>query len=592
MLEKLRKFMNKSFGTRLLFFFVPYIVLLLISVTLLCFNDFFNTLKQEKENSTKTLVAQISDNFDYYFRDIKTTMAYMSVNNDIQTALTQYKSLSFSEQYFLNNRIVDATSSVNVFKPFITDILTIGKNGYQTNLSNASPLDPAYDLIHSTWLQNYHPSQNTNFDFTPPHKADYYSTTSPARLVVSAILPVIVQSQTLGYIQGDISYEVLRALLDTIYQQNDIQITMVTAQSIVVFDRDSSRVNTSLDQKIFAQLVNKEGSFTTSNTSNNDSSLVNYLKSDVTGWYLIASVPYSALLNPGYAVSTTILFIILPLSLVITLVTFFLLSKQFRKPWNRLVHRMETVNVANYQPVQIDYGVGEIAELGSKFESMLAQNNALIEQVYVAEIKKKTAELHTLREQITPHFIYNSLQVIKAEAIFAKNRQVSQLVTAFANLLRYSMDNHTTEVAVADEIAYIRNYLDIYKRRFGGKFDYRIVLPDDMLPLKMPKMVLQPLVENCIKHGFDQMKAGGQINIRGSVNKNECLFEIEDNGKGISQETLDKLWWELEQSDQSVVEGIGFYNVHQRIVRERGPSYGIIGIESNEGEYMKVVLKV
>jgi two-component system sensor histidine kinase YesM len=312
----------------------------------------------------------------------------------------------------------------------------------------------------------------------------------------------------------------------------------------------------------------------------------------VTGWYLIASVPYSALLNPGYAVSTTILFIILPLSLVITIVTFFLLSKQFRKPWNRLVHRMETVNVANYQPVQIDYGVGEIAELGGKFEAMLAQNNALVEQVYVAEIKKKTAELHTLREQITPHFVYNSLQVIKAEAIFAKNRQVSQLVTAFANLLRYSMDNHTAEVAVADEIAYIRNYLDIYKRRFAGKFDYRIELPDDMLPLKMPKMVLQPLVENCIKHGFDQMKAGGQICIRGSVNKSDCLFEIEDNGKGISQETLDKLWWELEQSDQSAVEGIGFYNVHQRIVGERGPSYGIIGIESTEGEYMRVVLKV
>jgi two-component system sensor histidine kinase YesM len=113
-----------------------------------------------------------------------------------------------------------------------------------------------------------------------------------------------------------------------------------------------------------------------------------------------------------------------------------------------------------------------------------------------------------------------------------------------------------------------------------------------MLPLKMPKMVLQPLVENCIKHGFDQMKAGGQIWIRGSANNDECLFEIQDNGKGISQETCQKLWWELEQSDQSTVEGIGFYNVHQRIVRERGPSFGIIGIESNEGEFTRVVLKV
>src|SRR3954449_9353215 len=99
MLQTLRNYINRSFGRRLLFFFVPYIVLLLITVTLLSFNSFFNTLKEEKENSTKTLVAQISDNFDFYFRDIKTMIAYLSVYKDITLALTRYNSLSISDQY-------------------------------------------------------------------------------------------------------------------------------------------------------------------------------------------------------------------------------------------------------------------------------------------------------------------------------------------------------------------------------------------------------------------------------------------------------------------------------------------------------------
>ena len=84
MLIRLRNYINRSFGRRLLFFFVPYIVLLLVSITLLSFSSFFNTLKQEKENSTRTLVSQIGENFDYYYMDIKTAMAYISINKDIR----------------------------------------------------------------------------------------------------------------------------------------------------------------------------------------------------------------------------------------------------------------------------------------------------------------------------------------------------------------------------------------------------------------------------------------------------------------------------------------------------------------------------
>ena len=255
------------------------------------------------------------------------------------------------------------------------------------------------------------------------------------------------------------------------------------------------------------------------------------------------------------------------------------------------MHRIETVTVTNYEPAQIDYGVGEIAELGDKFESMLAQNNQLIEQIYVAEIKKKNAELNALREQITPHFVYNSLQVIKAEAIFSKNKQISQIVSAIANLLRYSMDNRTSQVTVADEIDYIRNYLDIYERRFIGQFDYKIDVAEEMMGCKVQKMILQPLVENCLKHGFETMKSGGCIQIRGRKEGDSCIFEVQDNGKGVSVEKIEQLRRELEQADQSTVDGIGLFNVHQRVIMEHGSEYGIREIDSKEGEYTRVVLK-
>ncbi len=589
MLVRLRNYINRSFARRLLFFFVPYIVLLLVSLTLLSFSSFFNTLKEEKESSTRTLVSQIRDNFDYYFLDIKTMMAYISINKDVQQALSQRTALSVSDQYFLNNRIMDAIGNVNVFKSFINDIIVIGKNGYKRNLPNYYSLNSTQDLYDTVWLKNYHPSITSNFDFTPPHQANYYVTNSPIRRVVSSILPMTVQGRMVGFLQGDIDYEKLRAVLDTVYRQNEIEITVVTSKGTIVFDRNLDQVNAQVDDELFSHLQGVEGSFV--NRQQNDSNLIVYLQSGVTGWYLIASIPYSALLTPSYTVSRTILFVILPISLLAALALFMFLSRQLRQPWSRLVHRIETATVTNYLPEKIDYGVGEIAELGSKFETMLAQNSQLIEQIYMAEIKKKNAELHALREQITPHFVYNSLQVIKAEAIFSKNKEISQTVTAIANLLRYSMDSRTSQVRVGDEVNYIRDYLEIYQRRYIGKFEYEINVAEEIMSCMLQKMILQPLVENCLKHGFEDMKSGGCIQIRGWRDGSDCIFEVRDNGKGMSNEKMDQLRREISEADQSRVEGIGIFNVHHRIIMERGAEFGIREIDSKQGEYTRVVLK-
>ncbi len=431
---------------------------------------------------------------------------------------------------------------------------------------------------------------SSNFGFTSPHKADYYVFNTPIRQVVSALLPITVDGRPVGFVQGDIDYERLSDLLDTAYRQNELEITVVTPEGTIVYDRRADRVNSPLDGEILKQLGGTEGTFI--NRQRDDSSLIVYRQSDVTGWYLIASIPYAALLSPGYIVSRTILFVILPVSLLIALALFLFLWNQFRQPWNKLVQRMETVTVANYEPAQIDYGVGEIAELGNKFEAMLAQNNLLVQQVFLAEIKKKNAELSILREQITPHFLYNSLQVIKAEAIFSKNREISQIVTAFAELLRYSMDNRTAVVTMADEINYIRNYLDIYQRRFIGQFEYQIDVSTDLMDYRMQKMILQPLVENCLKHGFEGKKSGGYIQILARRDGDGCIIHVRDNGKGISVDKLEQLRQQLDQADQNMLEGIGLFNVHQRILMECGVSFGIRDIDSKQGEYTQVTLRI
>jgi two-component system sensor histidine kinase YesM len=154
------------------------------------------------------------------------------------------------------------------------------------------------------------------------------------------------------------------------------------------------------------------------------------------------------------------------------------------------------------------------------------------------------------------------------------------------------MDNRPALVTVANEVDYMKAYLHIYQRRFPGKFDYEIHVPDEMMGCTMQKMLLQPLVENCLKHGFAQMKSGGCVRIEGRRDQDACLFEVQDNGSGIDPEELRRLVQELKAANSGVIEGIGLFNVHQRVILERGPGYGITEIDSRPGHCTRVVLRV
>lgn len=113
-----------------------------------------------------------------------------------------------------------------------------------------------------------------------------------------------------------------------------------------------------------------------------------------------------------------------------------------------------------------------------------------------------------------------------------------------------------------------------------------------MMNCPMQKMLLQPLVENCIKHGLAQMKSGGCIEVRGSREDGACVFEVQDNGQGIAPDELARLVEKLASAHEGAQEGIGLFNVHQRVLLERGPGYGITEIDSVQGCYTRIVLRV
>lgn len=239
-------------------------------------------------------------------------------------------------------------------------------------------------------------------------------------------------------------------------------------------------------------------------------------------------------------------------------------------------------------------GTDEMGELGTQINKMLGHIKQLMEDNLNRELLAKNSEIKALQNQINAHFIYNVLESIKMMAEIDEKYEISDAITTLGKLLRYGMRWVPGNVTVAEEIEYIKNYLLLMNLRFDYEIYLAIHMPDIIYQQEIPKMSLQPIIENAIYHGIEEMAEDTSIYLKGTVEGNDCLIEITDSGKGMTQENLEKLRQkisgEIEASGGSG-NGIGLKNVQDRIQLSFGTGYGI-EVASKLDCYTKIIIRI
>ena len=226
-------------------------------------------------------------------------------------------------------------------------------------------------------------------------------------------------------------------------------------------------------------------------------------------------------------------------------------------------------------------------------EKELVENLALqMEETSRATILKKEAELHALQNQINPHFLYNTLEVIRSRAMKQNVSDVAEMVESLAMQFRYCINNTGDMATLQQELDHVKNYLLIQRYRLGDRFKYQEIIHDpDGVALKshMPVMTLQPVIENSLMHGINPKVNGGTITVRIRVRGQRLHLAVEDDGIGMSEETLLRMRRQLNDnapahkgSSKSTSNGIAMQNVNQRIKVYFGEQYGV-DITSTEG---------
>ncbi|MCR4998532.1 MAG: sensor histidine kinase [Lachnospiraceae bacterium] len=245
--------------------------------------------------------------------------------------------------------------------------------------------------------------------------------------------------------------------------------------------------------------------------------------------------------------------------------------------------------------VRVDgHGSDEMGELGTQLNKMLDRIQTLMKSNIQREVLVKNSEIRTLQNQINAHFIYNVLESIKMMAEIDEKYEIADAITSLGKLLRYSMRWISGNVSLAEEVEYIRNYVLLMNLRYDFEVILSIDIPEELYDQEIPKMSLQPVVENAVLHGIEPVATDTTIYIKAREGDGVFQIEITDAGRGMSPEQLEKLRETIHgkvqpEGGSAKGHGIGLKNVEDRIQLSFGKDYGV-EVFSEESKYTKVAL--
>ena len=271
------------------------------------------------------------------------------------------------------------------------------------------------------------------------------------------------------------------------------------------------------------------------------------------------------------------------LLLLLVIILSYYIPRSITMPITRISRVTDQVAKGNLSVRAAAESGAEARMLSDSLNAMIDKINELLDQVTTEQIRLRKAEFELLQAQINPHFLYNTLDTIVWLAEAGDQKRVVSMVGNLSDFFRTSLNQGKDIISIREELAHVRSYLEIQQVRYQDILRYEITVPEDLYEYKIPKITIQPLVENALYHGIKNKRGQGMITITGKSKENGFVLYVRDNGIGMTQERLNEVRAGIQKLSYTGKEIYGLYNVNERIRLNFGETYGI-SIESTYGE--------
>ncbi|MFE6077547.1 sensor histidine kinase [Paenibacillus sp. NPDC057886] len=599
-----------SIRTKLIAFMLIATTIPLLASISMTFIQTKTALREQAVAENKRLIFQASTNLNNY------------VDNVARASLAVY-----NDPNFLRNlakipgdyrAVAEVYTTLQTIRSAVPDVFQLYLHSFAANQSTliANPFPKreerkqAYsDSLHGKsddtspdiWVESAHLSHSYGFKAA--------SADDPPRTVITLhrVIKDVPSTERLGMLAIDLNMDTIAEICSRLYDPAKEQIYVIDNQNQVIYEGNSEVSGTDELRQEAASELNSARSVagpaqTASGHFEQDHSMYVYqqLGSSFANWTIVKQIPNETL----YASATTLTWnnaMIAIAALLLVIVATLFISIRITGPLKQLMRYMNQIQAGR---LHVDIRLtsrDEIGVLARHFRDMMDTVNNLILREYRLEIANKTNQLKALQAQIHPHFLYNTLQSIGTLALQQQGQRVYVLLSSLSKMLRYSMRDQT-RVTLQEEAEHARLYLELQKERFGDRLEVELDFAEDTLRAEMPRMTLQPLIENYFKHGADVQPGKGRIRIFSQRTPDNWIqIRLENNGPCIPEDKLSEIqrWLRLASTpsgpsqEPDETESIGLRNVMRRLQLNSPPGYNAtLTIGNLEPNGVQIIVKI
>ena len=578
MLKMRQKIKNMRIFYKILLLSIVITLLITLVSTVLTYNKASEIILEKTVRQSQETIRQMSDNYETFMQGIYDKVNYIAYSSITQDELRYGEKDVYEEGYFSREKELKR-QMVRLFNSFYVDDMEIyaqsGKNYYfSVKKEVEKPENEEVEQI----LKSASNAMGGIVCINNLDKTEHIQIVKEVR--------DNLKMYPIGTIRLSINSEALEQISKNIDFASEGKVLILDENNKIVLGEASEL------SRHAEQLFNKtKGEFEYS--IENEKYQVVYHVSDTTKWKVIGIIPLGEISAAVMPIQEQTIKILI-LGIILSFILSFLLSYMIVHPIYTTVSAMNQFSKGDFEVRLSENRKDEFGDMNRVFNETILKIEELMHEVTDSKLLNKEMEFKALQAQINPHFLYNALDTVNWTAMKKGNWEICDMVSSISALMRISIGNKQDIFTINQELKYVKDYLYIQETRYRDRFEVQFEIDNSILNQKIPKLTIQPLVENAIVHSVEVSKGKTSLTINGYILDEQVIIEVKDTGVGMSQYTLKRLFDAPEEREQDISvahTGLGVYAVNQRLRYLYGSPYGLSATsELGKGTCIKICI--